>query len=50
MKRPALLAALVVTVALTAGCGIKPKNLSAPKGAEDITYPRTYPDPANDPH
>jgi hypothetical protein len=50
MKRTALLAALIFALAFSAGCGIKPKSLSAPAGSEDITYPRTYPDPANDPH
>jgi hypothetical protein len=41
--------ALVLAATALAGCGIKPKELQPPKGAEDIDYPRTYPDPATDP-
>jgi hypothetical protein len=50
MRIRLFLVSLVLAATLTAGCGIKPKELSPPKGAEDIDYPRTYPDPANDPH
>jgi hypothetical protein len=51
MRHSLLLAslALVLSAATLAGCGIKPKDLQPPKGAEDIHYPRTYPDPAADP-
>ncbi len=34
---------------LLAGCGVKPARLSPPPGSEDTSFPRTYPDPANDP-
>jgi hypothetical protein len=32
-----------------AGCGIKPGDVSPPKGAKATDFPRTYPDPATDP-
>ncbi len=42
--------ALGVLVSITlAGCGVKPSTLSPPPGAENETFPRTYPDPATDP-
>ena len=30
-------------------CGVKPKEVSAPEGAENAQFPRTYPDLSTDP-
>lgn len=35
---------LIAALALT-GCGIKPKKLGAPEGADSKQFPRTYPAP-----
>ncbi len=36
--------AITLALALSLGaCGIKPKNLSAPEGADPTAYPKTYP-------
>lgn len=32
-----------------AACGKKPSHVDPPPGAEDIIFPRVYPDPATDP-
>ncbi|MCB1783480.1 MAG: hypothetical protein KDI13_05740 [Alphaproteobacteria bacterium] len=38
----------IATLGLSA-CGIKPSHVDPPAGAEDVTFPRTYPDPSTDP-
>jgi hypothetical protein len=40
--RKYLLYILAITVPLAA-CGVKPKSVKAPEGAEEIVFPRTYP-------
>lgn len=35
--------ALLSTALLTSACGIKPKDMLPPEGAEDSTFPKTYP-------
>ncbi|MCB1650823.1 MAG: hypothetical protein KDI46_02100 [Alphaproteobacteria bacterium] len=30
-------------------CGIKPQDVSAPEGADQTAFPKTYPDLKNDP-
>lgn len=37
-----ILAILMLSVPLTA-CGVKPDFVDPPQGAEEVTYPRTYP-------
>ncbi len=39
---------ILACCALTA-CGVKPSSVEPPEGAEDKTYPRTYPDMSTDP-
>jgi len=34
---------------LVTACGVKPGSVSAPKGAEDNSFPRTYPNLETDP-
>jgi hypothetical protein len=41
---------LLLTLAVTGGCGIKPKAVDAPAGTEKDSFPKTYPNPAPDPH
>ena len=41
------LMSIILAGALT-GCGVKPSTLSAPPGAEDEVFPRTYPDTGTD--
>lgn len=31
------------------GCGVKPHDVDPPQGAAHDNFPRTYPDPRNDP-
>jgi hypothetical protein len=40
---------ILLALALLSGCGIKPGDVSAPKGVAKDEFPRTYPDPATDP-
>lgn len=40
---------LFLATALLCGCGVKPSVVEPPQGAEQDHFPRTYPDPANDP-
>jgi len=43
---------LLVTLGMGIGlsaCGVKPKKVEAPVGADQSTFPRTYPDPRTDP-
>ena len=45
---------MVISLALmmsmgVAACGVKPKTLSPPEGAEETSFPRTYPDLKHDP-
>lgn len=44
---PLLAVTLVLGALGLTGCGIKPDSLSAPKGEEASTFPRTYPAPDN---
>lgn len=37
--------ALLATLLLVSACGIKPKHMEPPAGAENKTFPRTYPAP-----
>jgi hypothetical protein len=39
---------LCVVLTLTA-CGVKPPDVDPPQGEGHDNFPRTYPDPANDP-
>lgn len=39
---------LCVILAVT-GCGVKPRDVDPPQGKENDQFPRTYPDPENDP-
>jgi hypothetical protein len=41
--------ALLLPFLSLCACGKKPNQLDPPPGAEDSTFPRTYPDPATDP-
>lgn len=50
MRLTVLSFCLVLALAAAGGCGIKPKNVDPPAGTEKDTFPRTYPDPATDPH
>lgn len=44
------LAMLSLCVILTlTGCGVKPSDVDPPQGEERDEFPRTYPDPENDP-
>jgi len=37
---------LIIILSLPiAACGVKPKSVDAPVGAEDVQFPRTYPAP-----
>lgn len=38
-----------LTLALLAGCGIKPSEVDPPEGANEGDFPRVYPDPKTDP-
>lgn len=42
------LVALSLLLALSA-CGVKPNELDPPPGVKKDSFPKTYPDPANDP-
>jgi len=42
-------AALLLLVLPLGACGKKPDQVDPPPGAEQSTFPRTYPDPATDP-
>jgi hypothetical protein len=41
---------LLLTLTMAGGCGIKPGNVDAPPGTQKDSFPKTYPDPATDPH
>ena len=43
------LCGVLMIMGTVAACGVKPKKLSPPEGAEDSTFPRTYPDTQYDP-
>ena len=43
------LIALLLPVLMLAACGKKPNQVDPPPGAEDITFPKTYPDISTDP-
>lgn len=40
---------LLLATTLLCGCGVKPGAVDPPQGADHDYFPRTYPDPANDP-
>ena len=40
---------LLGLVAVLGACGVKPKEVSAPEGADSTAFPRTYPDLSTDP-
>ena len=40
---------MFMVVLCLSACGVKPKDVDPPKGAEDSHFPRTYPDPSTDP-
>ncbi len=48
-KLPIAILTLFVSVSLLSGCGIKPKDVDPPEGAEESTFPQTYPDLSTDP-
>ena len=41
--------ALPLLVLPLSGCGIKPSSVDPPPGAENLKFPRTYPDLSTDP-
>ena len=43
---PRLLLAILLFPLAVSGCGIRPGQVDPPPGAEKLTFPRTYPDPA----
>ena len=43
------LIALLLPILMLAACGKKPNLVDPPPGAEDITFPKTYPDISTDP-
>jgi predicted small lipoprotein YifL len=48
--RRAIFAVLLLVLAMPlAACGKKAGELDPPPGAENLTFPRTYPDPSTDP-
>lgn len=47
--RFALIAVSLLTALAAAGCGIKPQKLDPPASVTKDTFPKTYPDPKNDP-
>lgn len=40
---------LIALCLVLGACGIKPKNVDPPEGAEKSTFPAVYPDPQTDP-
>jgi hypothetical protein len=40
---------LGISLAVLAGCGIKPAHVDPPEGANEGDYPRVYPDVTTDP-
>ncbi|HQX26513.1 MAG TPA: hypothetical protein PKX38_01095 [Alphaproteobacteria bacterium] len=40
---------LAISMALLAGCGIKPSHVDPPEGANEGDFPRVYPDTKTDP-
>jgi len=48
-KKFLILASALLFSVFVGSCGVKPKSLSAPEGAENNTFPRTYPDLKHDP-
>lgn len=49
MKHSFNILTIVVAALLLSSCGIKPDSLEPPPGAENKTFPRTYPDLSSDP-
>jgi len=49
-ERSILYAIIILALSMPlAGCGIKPGRVAPPPGAEEIEFPRTYPDLRTDP-
>jgi hypothetical protein len=49
MRLTAPTSCLLLALALTGGCGIKPVKVDPPASVKHDTFPKTYPDPATDP-
>lgn len=43
-----IISSFVLVMAVSA-CGVKPSTVEKPADKQDVTYPRSYPDPSTDP-